>query len=223
MSSIFAFQYKSIESYNKRKLKIDAARLAIKYQNGTKDLKEQSIEISNNYIDEFYKMLVLLNESELEEMQEVKAESIRAASNIAIDKIWLIHIKEADWKNAIETLDIHNGGKVVELIENYDLEVIDDNYWDENNNVLLLQSRNMYNMKALAHQFEQAAPETIEQALPNISDIQPDSDISVKKSNNNWQVTFYKYGSSFINKSKKSWTFEIIDGTKVKFLSKEEA
>jgi hypothetical protein len=206
-----------IPKHVSRKLKRDAARIAIRMEARGEDLSLQKVEISSEKANTIYGLLTNIFEIGNTESVRVFDCNIRAATNIAIDKFWIIYDKEASWATSLKNGVYEADGKVGELLEDYDLFITGKKNWNEKENIITIESAKLYNMMALAEKFKGKIG--IVDVVTRNSEMKPDSDIEVSFTEGYWNVSFIKKWSSLRNAKSHSWLFRIKESTqKVEFV-----
>lgn len=195
-----------------RKLKRDAARIAIRMEARGEDLSLQNVEIPSTKATAIYGLLVNIFEMGNTESVRVFDCNIRAATNIAIDKFWIIYDKDASWATSLNNGVYEADGKVGELLEDYDLFITEKKNWNERQNIITIESAELYNMMALAEKFK--GKEGIVDVVTQNSEMKPDSDIEVSFTEGYWNVSFVKKWSSLRNTKSHTWLFRIKESTK---------
>ncbi|MGK0388987.1 MAG: hypothetical protein ACI94Y_001721 [Maribacter sp.] len=206
-----------IPKHVSRKLKRDAARIAIRMEARGEDLSLQKVEISSTKANAIYGLLTNIYEMGNIKSVRVFDCNIRAATNIAIDKFWIIYDKDASWAKSLNNGVYEADGKVGELFEDYDLFITEKKNWNERENIITIESAKLYNMMALAEKFKEKAG--IVDVITQNSEMKPDSDIEVSFTEGYWNVSFVKKWSSLKNAKSHTWLFRIKKSTqKVEFV-----
>lgn len=200
-----------------RKLKRDAARIAIRMEARGEDLSLQKVEIPSKKASAIYGLLTNIFEYGNAESTRVFDCNIRAATDIAIDKLWIIYDKDASWAKSLNNGVYEADGKVGELLEDYDLFITKKKNWNERQNIITIEAARLYNMMALAEKFK--GLEGIVDVVTRNAEIKPDSDIEVSFTEGYWNISFVKKWSSLRNVKSHTWMFRIKESTqKVEFV-----
>ncbi len=208
----------TVPKYIERKLKRDAARLAIRMIAQGEDLSLIQVEVPKKEAKEIYDVLVSIYNSKLDKAEEIFNIDMRVATNIPIDKFWLIYEKDADWASELKNGETEVSGDIEDLIDEYDLFISDPKNWDEEHGVITINSVSLYNMTALAQKFTSISG--VSQIHTHDPDIAPDFDIDIKKTGNVWEVSFTETWSSINGPKSHTWKFNVTSdaSNKVEFL-----
>lgn len=188
-------------------MKKDAARLAVRMEGEGKELSEQNIEISEEKAKLAYNILKGVYESGYTEASKVFDCNIRAASDIAIDKFWIVYDKKASWSPVFQDELYHASGNIGDLLDEYELIITEKKAWTEMEEIITVESRQLYNMKVLIEEFKGA--EGILDIFTRNSEIKPDSDIQISFSDEKWNIAFIKKWSSLKDSKSHRWMFEV--------------
>lgn len=206
-----------IPKHISRKLKRDAARLAIRMESQGEELSLQSIEIPQKKANTIYNLLAGIYDSGIGEASTVFDCNIRAATDIAIDKFWIIYEKDASWANSLSEGIYEADGDIGDLMDDYELFITEKKVWNESQNIITIESAKLYNMIALVQKFQ--GEEGIIDVVTNNSDMKPDSDIRVSFREESWNISFIKKWSSMGDTKSHSWTFKLNEsGGDIKFV-----
>lgn len=196
-----------IPKHVSRKLKRDAARLAIRMESRGEDLSLQRIEIPQNKANLIYNILASIYISGEEEATTVFDCNIRAATDIAIDKFWIIYEKDASWASALNDGVYEADGDVGDMMGEYELFITEKKAWNESQNIITIESAKLYNILALSQKFQ--GEDGIVDIVTHNSDMKPDSDIEITFRDELWNVSFIKKWSSLKDTKSHSWLFKI--------------
>ncbi len=212
LSMIHPKEYVSLQSTPKhveRKLKRDAARLAIRMDAQGEDPAFLQVQVPQKKAAQIYQLLLDIYNSELSEADEVFNCNLRVATDIPIDKFWIIYNKETEWASDLADGIFEVDGDLDDLLEEYDLFITDKKSWDEENDMITIESAKLYNMAALAQKFE--AIEGVFKIHTHDPDISPDFDIEISNNNDEWNISFTRYWSSLQNTKSHKWIFKVTD------------
>ncbi len=194
-----------------RKLKRDAARVAIRLEAQGDDLALQSIEIPQKKARLVYDLLVNIYESGLNEANTVYDCNIRAATDIAIDKFWIIYDRDAAWAASLNDGVYEADGAIGDLMDDYDLFITKKKTWNEDQDIITVESAILYNMNALVQKFE--GKSGVVDIVTYNSDMKPDSDIDIEYRNEHWNISFTKKWSSLRDTKSHSWNFNVSESS----------
>lgn len=218
MSMNIEYSDLSIPKHIARKLKIDAARLSIRMEWEGVKVSEQNVEISSKKANLIYNVLVAVYESGSSEAQRVMDCNIRASSDIAIDRFWIVYEKNVSW--APESHNDENyeaSGNIGDLLDEYDLVITKKKRWNDLHEIITIESRQLYNIKALIEKFK--GEEGVQDVFPKNSDLKADSDIEISLKDGEWYVSYIKKWSSLKDSRSHKWEFEVNQSNyKSKFL-----
>lgn len=215
---MMSFGQQSVPNHIRRKLKRDAARLAIRMDAQGSDLSLQRIAIPTREANFIYDLLIDVYNSDLDESNKVFDCNIRAATDVSIDKFWIIYDKNVAWASDIEDGIFDASGEMGDLLDEYDLFITNKNIWKEGQNILTIEAAKLYNIEALVQKFQHI--EGLLDIVTHNTDSKPDSDIKISKIANEWRVSFEKKWTSIQGQRSHVWTFKINDQSKkVKFVT----
>ncbi len=198
-----------------RKLKRDAARLAIRMDARGEDPAFLQVNVPEQKAKEIYAVLLDIYNSGLPEANEIFNCNLRVATDISIDKFWIIYDKEAEWADALAEGVFEVDGEMEDLLDEYDLFITDKKSWDEKNDMITIESAKLYNMAALAQKFQ--GLQGVSKIHTHDPDVTPDFDIAIRNESGKWKVSFTRFWSSLENTKFHKWIFEVSD--KVEFIS----
>ncbi len=200
-----------------RKLKRDAARLAIRLNAQGDDPALLQIQVPEKKAQEIFEILLSIYNSKLKEADTVFNANLRVATDIPIDKFWIIYNRNAEWASDLAEGVSEVTGEMDDLLEEYDLFITDKKSWDEQNDMITIESAKLYNMSALAQKFGHL--DGVDKIHTHDPDVSPDFDIDLNNKNGVWTVSFTRYWSSLQNTKSYKWTFKVTSEKAVEFVS----
>ncbi len=194
-----------------RKLRKDAARIAIRMESQGDELVMQSVEIPKKKSSLIYDILATIYLSDISEARRVFDCNVRASSDIAIDKFWIVYRKDADWAELLGEGVSEAEGEVGDLMEDYELFITKKRNWDSEHDIITIESAQLYNIAALSNKF--MGIEGVEEVKVNNSTNALDTksdDIQLNRSENKWMMKFIRNWSEIGGTTKShTWSFAI--------------
>lgn len=201
----------SIPKHIARKLKRDAARLAIRMEADSPTSPYSEIEIPQDKAKTIFNLLEGIYDSGYSEATMVFDCNIRAATDIAIDRFWIIYEKDIDWAASFNYGEYEAEGAMGDLLDEYELLVTEKKSWNESQDIITIESTQLYNMLALVKEFE--GLDGVLDIVTHNSDMKPDSDIELTYNDKIWTVSFIKKWSSLKDTKTHTWSFEVHGST----------
>ena len=203
-----------------RKLRRDAARLALRLQRNTEDLRYQSIVIPQRTVDHLYQVLASVY-SQNELARSVADCNVHTFPNPSIDHFVLIYDKDVAWAALLrDGISETTNRELNDLLDEYDLVIEKHVQWDDTQDALTIRSRRPMNISALAMQFEgiEGVNKT-DLGVPRLRG----NDIQVERSAGGWTVTYLlRFGAPVGGSGKEHrWIFQCSDELQSTFLREE--
>lgn len=201
-----------------RKLKRDAARLALRIESEKEDLKYMNVQIPQDRLNGIYNLLSSIYLSG-ETAKSIEKCNVHTFPNPSIDHIVLIFDKNVSWaaplRSGITETDNKNINK---LLNTYDLVIEKYVQWNDKQDAVTIRSKDALNMAALANEFESVeGVAEIDLGLPKVSG----NDIRMKRLANSWQIDYVlKFGAYAEGGGKEHiWRYSADDKGNVSFVS----
>ena len=202
-----------------RKIRRDAARLALRIEGEKEDLRYQSVGIPKDRLNGIYN--ILSNIYNLDEVgKSIEKCNIHTFPNPSIDHIVVIFNKTADWAEPLRNgTNETNSKEINKLLSSYDLVIEKYVQWNDKSDAITVRSKEPLNMAALANEFNNITDVTeVDLGLPKVGG----SDIRMKRIDNAWELeyvlTFGGYAGMTSGKQH-SWKYKAMDTGQVNFVS----
>ena len=201
-----------------RKFRRDAARLALRLEANNEDLRYQNIVIPQNTIDDIYKLLINIYQSE-ETARAIAKCNIHTYPNPSIDRLVLIFQRDISWAVPLsDGISETTSEAFNELLYEYDLVIDKHVQWNDNQDALTIRSQAPLNMAALANEFYNIEGiETIDLGISQMGG----NDINIQRTSAGWEVEYILRFGSYINGKGKMhfWKYTVTDEGTVKFIN----
>jgi hypothetical protein len=202
-----------------RKIRRDAARLALRIEGEREDLRYQSVGIPKDRLNGIYN--ILSNIYSMDEVgKSIEKCNIHTFPNPSIDHIVLIFNKTADWAEPLRNgANETNHKDINKLLSTYDLVIEKYVQWNDKSDAITIRSKEPLNMAALANEFNNINDVTeVDLGLPKVGG----SDIRMKRIDNAWELeyvlTFGAYAGMTSGKQH-FWKYKALDSGKVSFVA----
>jgi len=220
-SSIITFNKKAGPSIPKkltRKFRRDAARLVLRMESKKEDLRYQNVIIPKDNIEGIYNILTNIYEKD-ETAKSIADCNVHTFPNPSIDHLVLIFDRDIEWAKPLQQgISETNSFEINELLDDYDLIIEKHIQWNENQDAIIIRSKEPLNMAALANDFYNVeGVSTIDLGIPDIGG----NDINMKRISNGWEVEYVLRFGSYINGKGKIhiWKYNAMDNGSIKFVS----
>ena len=218
----FSFAFHSTDSTLpkdvERKLRRDAARLALRLHIGILQAKDAPIEISPSAIESLFDALALVY-TETEQGESLYRCNVHTYPSPSIDHLALIYERDVDWAKPLrEGLTQTDNTTFNRLLEQYDLFIERHVQWTDTQDALTIRSHRPLNMAAIAPKFMAIKGiQEMDLGTPSILG----SDIEARQQGKDYQLDYIlRFGGWATGKGKThTWKFKVANGTKVSFLS----
>ena len=145
--------------------------------------------------------------------------NVHTFPNPSIDHLVLIFDRNIEWAKPLqEGISETNSFEINELLDDYDLIIEKHVQWNENQDAIIIRSKEPLNMAALANDFYNVeGVSTIDLGIPDIGG----NDINMKRISNGWEVEYVLRFGSYINGKGKIhiWKYNALDSGSIKFVS----
>ncbi len=196
-----------------RKLKRDAARMALRLSEG-EDLRFQSIRISSSDMESIYKALVGMHNAD-ENVRSIFRCNVHTRANPSIDHMLIIFDRKIEWAAPLragrhETTSI----TLNDLLYDHDLIIEKHVQWNDTHDAISIRSKNPLNMAALANEFNNI--EGVQSVDLGLSK-EVGNNITATRVNAGWRFVFTLSFGSLQEKGEKthSWQYDYSDGGKL--------
>ncbi len=141
--------------------------------------------------------------------------------------LFLIHLlislkldRTVDWAEPLrEGITETKSDEINDLLDEYDLIIENHEKWTEEQDVIVVRSKEPMNIAALANEFYNIdGVMEIDMGIPEISG----SDIKIERVEGGWEVAYIlKFGGAYVKGAgkKHTWTYHAMDNGEVKFIS----
>ncbi len=201
-----------------RKLRRDAARLALRMASKNEDLRYQPILIPRTNMENIYQVLSSIY------LQDKTAQSIAKCNvhtfpNPSIDHVVITFERDVEWAAPLQAgISETDSKEINHLLEEYDLIIEKHVQWNDTEDAITIRSKEPLNMAALANEFYNVEGVTsIDLGIPNVGG----SDINVFRKEDHWEVQYVLRFGSYINGKGKIhiWKYHALDEGSVRFIS----
>lgn len=201
-----------------RKLKRDAARLALRLESDKEDLRYQSVYLPQDKVNGIYGLLTNIYLSG-EMAQSIEKCNVHTFPNPSIDHLVLVFNKNVTWAAPLRNGITETDNKAInKLLNTYNLVIEKYVNWNDLQDAITIRSKDALNMAALATEFNNIEGVTeVDLGLPKVTG----NDIKMKRINGGWEFEFIlKFGAYSDGGGKQhSWKYSALDTGKVTFLS----
>jgi hypothetical protein len=200
-----------------RKLRRDAARLALRIESEREDLKFMNVQIPQDRLNGIYNLLAAVYMSETG--KSIEKCNVHTFPNPSIDHLVLIFDKNISWATPLRNGVTETDNKAInKLLNSYDLVI--DKYvnWNDNQDAVTIRSKDALNMAALANEFENVdGISEIDLGLPKVNG----NDIRMKRIGNGWELDYVLRFGAYANTGGKEhvWKYRADDKGVVTFVS----
>jgi hypothetical protein len=200
-----------------RKLKRDAARLALRLESDKEDLRYLSIFIPKSNADQLFVALSGIYLGDLT-AQKLEKCNLHTFPNPSIDHCVLIYDKNVAWARPLsQGISETNSPRINELLDKYNLTIEKHVNWTDSEDAITIRSRDPLNMAAIANEFYNIdGVKEIDLGVPKILG----NDIVARRSSGGWDIDYVlRFGSWSAGKGKQHvWKYRVSDAAKIQFL-----
>ena len=208
----------SIPKSLERKLRRDAARLALRMEAKKEELRYQSIYIPRDNMESIFRVLSNIYLQD-ETAQSIAKCNIHTFPNPSIDHIVIIFERDIEWAEPLqEGISETNSDEINTLLEDYDLIIEKHVQWNDNEDAITVRSKSPLNMAALANEFYNIeGVESVDLGIPNVGG----NDINIFREAEGWEVQYVlRFGSYIAGEGKVHiWKYKAFDDGSIKFIS----
>ncbi len=201
-----------------RKFKRDAARLALRMDAAQEDLRYQNIEISKELVENIYQILtnIYLND---EMAQSLAKCNIHTYPNPSIDHFKVIFLNEVAWAEPLQMgISETDSPMINDLLDEYDLVLENHEQWTDNEDIIVIRSKEPLNMAALANEFYNVdGVVEVDLGIPEIGG----NDITIERQNDGWKIEYIlKFGGAYAPGQGKqhTWSYFASDDGSIQFI-----
>jgi hypothetical protein len=215
--------YASIPSFTnnntsvEKKLKRDAARLALRTMKQNGATNDMPVEIPTHLVEAFYKILSNLYE-EATIARLLEKCNVHTFPDPPIDHLVLIYNYGAAWTKPFslnKKKTEHEGFE--KLIQSHGLTIENHFKWDNSHGAISVRAKNPLNIMALADEFMKIEGIVdVDMSVPRTKG----NDILAKKINGGWEITYLvQFGTHSPSGTKQhTWRYQCMDAGEVKFI-----
>ncbi len=201
-----------------RKLRRDAARLALRMEAEKEDLRYQSIFIPRSNMESIYNVLSNIYLQD-ETAQSIAKCNVHTFPNPSIDHVVITFDRDIEWAAPLrDGISETDSDEINELLEEYDLIIEKHLQWNDTEDAITIRSKGPLNMAALANEFYNVeGVRSIDLGIPSVSG----NDINIFRKENSWEVQYVLRFGSYISGEGKIhiWTYTASDDGSIKFIS----
>jgi len=201
-----------------RKFKRDAARLALRMESKTEDLRYMNINIPPANVELIYDMLKTIYQAD-EKAQSIAKCNIHTFPNPSIDNIILIFDREVEWAAPLlDGISETDSDEFNDLLDEYDLIIERHVQWNETDDAITVRSNRPLNMAAVANEFYNIEGiRSIDLGIPEIGG----NDINLWRKADGWEIEYVlRFGSFVAGKGKLHiWKYKIYDDGRLEFVT----
>ena len=201
-----------------RKFKRDAARLALRMEAKSEDLRYLNIEIPQDNVENIYLMLKKIYQSD-PVAQSIAKCNIHTFPNPSIDHFMLIFDREVEWAEPLlDGISETDSDEFNDLLDEHDLIIERHVQWNETEDALTIRSNRPLNMAAVANEFYNIKGiKSIDLGIPEIGG----NDINLWRKADGWEIEYVlRFGSFVAGKGKVHiWKYKYLDDGSLKFLT----
>ena len=200
-----------------RKFKRDAARLALRMEANKEDLRYQNIDIPRSNIESIFKVLTNIYQTNATAQSIAKC-NVHTFPNPSIDNFKVIFKRNAKWAEPLrEGITETTHPKINELLDEYDLVIQNHQKWTDDEDIIVIRSKEPLNMAALSNEFYNIEDVVeIDLGIPEIGG----NDIQINRMSGGWEVEYIlRFGAYADSKGKNhTWTYHAMDSGEIKFI-----
>lgn len=201
-----------------RKFRRDAARLALRMDSKTEDLRYQNIDISPQTVENIYEMLTHIYQQD-ERAQAIARCNVHTFPNPSIDHMVLVFDREVEWAwPLLDGISETDSEEFNELLDQHDLIIERHVQWNETEDAVTIRSKEPLNMAALSNEFYNIEGiNNIDLGIPKIGG----NDINLWRKSEGWEIEYVlRFGSYVVGKGQVHiWTYMVDDMGNVRFVS----
>lgn len=201
-----------------RKLRRDAARLALRMEAKKEELRYQNIYIPRDNMESIYQVLSNIYMQD-ETAQSIAKCNVHTFPNPSIDHIVIVFEREIDWAAPLQDgVSETDSEEINTLLEDYDLIIEKHVQWNDTEDAITVRSKAPLNMAALANEFYNIeGVQSVDLGIPNVGG----NDINIFREANGWEVQYVLRFGSYINGEGKVhiWRYKAEDSGSIKFIS----
>lgn len=200
-----------------RKIRRDAARLALRLESDKEDLRYLSAYIPKGNSDQLFDALAGIYMGELT-AQKLEKCNLHTFPNPSIDHCVIIYDKNVAWARPLaQGINETNSPRINELLDKYNLAIEKHVNWTDAQDAITIRSRDPLNMAAVANEFNNIeGVAEFDLGIPKILG----NDIVARRSSGGWDIDYVlRFGSWSTGKGKQHlWKYRVADGGKIQFL-----
>jgi hypothetical protein len=201
-----------------RKLRRDAARIALRLVAGGEDPRYMGIYIPKDNMDQVFNALsnVYLADERGKSLEKC---NIHTFPNPSIDHLVIIYEKNVTWaKPLLNGLNETDSKVINEMLEKYKLVIEKHVNWTDNQDALTIRSKEPINMAAIANEINNVEGVVeVDLGIPKVVG----NDITSKRVTGAWEIDYIlRFGSWATGKGKSHvWKYRVTDAGKVSFIN----
>lgn len=200
-----------------RKMRRDAARLALRLESDKDDLRYLSAYIPKGNSEQIFNALagIYLGDATAQKLEKC---NLHTFPNPSIDHCVIIYDKNVAWARPLaQGINETNSPRINELLDKYNLVIEKHVNWTDAQDAITIRSRDPLNMAAVANEFNNIeGVAEFDLGIPKILG----NDITVRRSSVGWDLDYIlRFGSWSTGKGKQHvWKYRVSDGGKIQFL-----
>ncbi len=200
-----------------RKIRRDAARLALRIESDKDDLRYLSAYIPKGNSDQLFNALAAIYTGD-EAAKRLEKCNLHTFPSPSIDHCVVIYDKNVGWARPLaQGAGETSSQRVNELLDKYNLVIEKHVNWTDQQDAITIRSRDPLNMAAVANEFNNVeGVAEFDLGIPKILG----NDINARRAADGWDVDYIlRFGSWSTGKGKQhTWKYRCSDGGKVQFL-----
>ncbi len=200
-----------------RKLRRDAARLALRLEAEKEDLRYLGISIPQQNVQMIFSILSKIY-LEDETAKSIAKCNIHTFPNPSIDQFVIIYERDIDWAEPLlDGINETDSDEFNDLLDEYELIIDKHVPWNDTQDAITIRSKEPMNMAALSNEFYNIeGVEEIDLGIPKVVG----NDIVLSRIATGWEIQYLlKFGAFGSGGGKEHiWTYEASDDGTIKFI-----
>jgi len=202
-----------------RKYKRDAARLALRMEASEDELRYGNIMIPRENIESIFNILSSVYFSD-ETAKSIARCNVHTFPNPSIDHCKIIFDRNVDWAEPLrEGITETNSDEINDLLDEYDLIIETHERWTDDQDVIVIRSKEPINMAAISNEFYNVEGVVeVDLGIPEIGG----NDINISRLDGGWQIVYtLTIGGAYSKEGSKKhvWTYKALDNGVITFIS----
>ena len=202
-----------------RKYKRDAARLALRMEGAEDELRYGNIMIPRENMENIFDILSSVYFSD-ETAKSIARCNVHTFPNPSIDHCKIIFDRNVDWAEPLrEGITETNSDEINDLLDDYDLIIENHERWTDDQDVIVIRSKEPINMAAISNEFYNVEGVVeVDLGIPEIGG----NDINISRLDGGWQIVYtLTIGGAYSKEGGKKhvWTYKALDNGVITFIS----